>query len=287
MERGGGEGGESSFVLSYQGSSFENIHSACRFLIEICFSPCLLDVLSGNHDWYGNVSAQIAYSAHSKRWNYPDYWYSVKETYQGKDGADYTFELLMIDTVIGVGQVDDHDDPHGKISGKNQVVSEDVQAEQTAWLSATLAASTADVLWVAGHYPVWSACSHGPTAQLVSDLLPLLETYGAHYMSGHDHCEEWISDNGIEYILTGNGDNCCYDATEVDAIPENSLKFITANNMNSTKGMTGGFASFKIDEAGTVVTFHDQNGSELFTTPTIAPRSAAKKDAALKQRTAA
>ena len=106
-------------------------------------------------------------------------------------------------------------------------------------------------------------------------------------MSGHDHCEEWISHEGIEYILTGNGDNCCYDATEVDAVPKDSLKFIAANNMNTTEGMTGGFASFQINEAGTVVNFHNQNGTVLFTTPTIPPRTAAMKDAARAAQTSA
>ena len=248
----------------------------------LSFVFCLADVLSGNHDWKGNVSAQIAYSAQSKRWTYPNYWYNIKETYQGNDGEDYTFELIMIDTVIGVGQVDDHDDPNGQISGKNQVVPQAMVKEQTEWLSATLAASTADVLWVAGHYPVWSACSHGPTFLLVEDLMPRLQQYGAHYMSGHDHCEEYISHNGIEYILTGNGDNCCYDATKVDAVPKGSLKYITSNNFNATEGMTGGFTSFKVDETGTVVNFHDQNGTVLFTTPTIPPRTAAMKATAQK-----
>ena len=106
-------------------------------------------------------------------------------------------------------------------------------------------------------------------------------------MSGHDHCEEWISDNGVEYILTGNGDNCCYDASNVDKIPEGSLKYITSANLNATEGMTVGFTSWKVTAAGTVVTFHDQNGSLLFTTPAIPPRPAAIKDAARKRLNAA
>ena len=238
------------------------------------------DVLSGNHDWNGNVSAQIAYSALSARWTYPDYWYNIQESFEAPNGLVYTFELVMIDTVIGVGQVDDHDDPNSQVSGATQVVPLHLKDEQSAWLADTLSKSTADVLWVAGHYPVWSACSHGPTAQLVADLKPLLEAYGANYMSGHDHCEEWISDNGVEYILTGNGDNCCYAATNVDKIPEGSLKYITSSTMNATAGMTGGFTSWKVNEDGTTVTFHDQTGIELFSTPPFPLRSAAHKEAA-------
>jgi len=35
--------------------------------------------------------------------------------------------------------------------------------------------SKADYLFVAGHYPVYSACSHGNTDYLVDNLKPLLE----------------------------------------------------------------------------------------------------------------
>lgn len=241
-------------------------------------------VLSGNHDWNGNVSAQIEYSALSTRWNYPNYWHDFEETFTGSDGEEYTFQLVMIDTVIGVGQVDDHDDPNSGISGKNQVVPQSVKDEQTAWISETLANSTADFLWVAGHYPVWSACSHGPTPQLVMDLLPLLQQFGAHYMSGHDHCEEWISDSGVEYILTGNGDNCCYQASKVASIPANSLKYVADSLINATEGMTGGFTSFNVDNVGTTVTFRNQDGAALFTTPPFPARSVAIKDAARQRQ---
>merc|ERR1711998_85631 len=65
---------------------------------------------------------------------------------------------------------------------------------QYEWLEATLAASTADFVFVSGHYPVWSVCEHGPTSSLVSTLKPLMEKYNVSaYFAGHDHCEDTLT----------------------------------------------------------------------------------------------
>lgn len=67
---------------------------------------------------------------------------------------------------------------------------------QWAWLESELKASTADYIMVGGHYPVYSVCEHGNTDTLVVNLKPLLVQYGAHYMSGHDHCMEHFVEPG-------------------------------------------------------------------------------------------
>lgn len=70
------------------------------------------------------------------------------------------------------------------------------------WLEDQMKASTAMYLLVGGHYPVYSLCEHGNTATLVTNLKPLLETYGGHFMSGHDHCMEHIQETSK--YLTSN-----------------------------------------------------------------------------------
>lgn len=156
--------------------------------------------IAGNHDHGGNVTAQIAYTADSKRWEYPDQWYSQKFDVTG---TDKKFEMLLFDTVIGLGNTDDNEEEWAQPPGP---ADEALANEQWAWLQAKLAASTADYLWVGGHYPVWSICNHGPTSQLVSLLKPKLETFGAHYMCGHDHCLGHIDEGtGVQYIVTGAG----------------------------------------------------------------------------------
>ena len=56
-----------------------------------------------SHDWKGNVSAQIEHSRLSKRWNYPDYFYTVNATLSsGTPGSqkEYSVEIIMVDTVV-------------------------------------------------------------------------------------------------------------------------------------------------------------------------------------------
>jgi len=71
----------------------------------------------------------------------------------------------------------------------------DLQAaqDQWDWAKTTMAASTAEYLVVAAHYPVWSIAEHGPTAALVDKLMPLLQEYEATaYLCGHDHSAQHI-----------------------------------------------------------------------------------------------
>lgn len=48
--------------------------------------------------------------------------------------------------------------------------------------------SRSKYILVAGHYPIYSACSHGTTKCLERDLVPLLHKYRVNaYLAGHDH----------------------------------------------------------------------------------------------------
>merc|ERR1719183_1861533 len=94
---------------SVDSSRFENT-------FEQCFSGSNLQasngftfhVVAGNHDHRGNVQAQIDYSSHSERWNFPSQYYSFSKT--APDGA--TVDFVMIDTVeiSGNSQSDANDE---------------------------------------------------------------------------------------------------------------------------------------------------------------------------------
>ena len=256
--------------------TFENVYTGSS--LDIPFY-----MIAGNHDHKGNVTAQIAYSADSTRWNYPTPYYAIGPVnFTTSSGKAASFQMFMIDTVVWSGNSDDFDahDPAGHRGNGRRSKFDALPGTapghagladaQTAWLKAQLAASTATHLWVGGHYPVYSAGSHGPTANLILELLPLLKEHGAHYVCGHDHMLEHISHAGVEHILTGAGDNCCYKQEASLLLPLGSLKFITSDKAKSA--IEGGFVSFSLDDE-TTVTYYDQDGKVIYTTPGIAPRA--------------
>lgn len=146
--------------------------------------------------------------------------------------------------------------------------------------------------YVHGNAQVYSVCEHGPTASLVSSLKPLLTTYQGHYMAGHDHCMEHIVEVGqsVNYFVTGMGEECCYSNSNFKKNPTgtvdkqkmdvmfnslctiDSVQWYVASN-NAPKGVDGGFSSFSITRTSMVVTYYDQAGNVLYTTPAISPRN--------------
>ena len=222
------------------------------------------------------MSAQIAYTQLSSRWYYPDWYYSWSRTYTNSStGEKVTVEVLMIDTVILLAAFETNDTVVGP-----------PPEQQWEWLNKSMAASTADYLWVGGHFPVWSGCSHGPTPELVERLRPLLTLHQAHYMSGHDHCSSFHDEgHGPVYVVAGNGDNCCYQSKNAEKLPPNTTKFAywtgecpvgathcprPDQNENRTA-----FAAFHFGVEGMAVQYVDSAGLVLYTSPALPRRAKA------------
>lgn len=109
-------------------------------------------------------------------------------------------------------------------------------AERGAGFTSTgrINSSTADYLWVGGHYPVWSIATHGPSSELVKKLRPLLHKYDGHYFNGHDHDLEHIRENGsaVNYVTTGSGMACCYPDNNLNKVPAGSVRFAMVGQVN-------------------------------------------------------
>lgn len=118
---------------------------------------------AGNHDHLGNVTAQIEYSLIADNWNFPSLYYS--ESFSSLDG-NVTLDVIMIDTTTYTG-----------VNTGDVYPTTVADTAQQEWIEAQLSASTADYVIVAGHYPIYDACSHGNTETLIVNLLPLLNEY--------------------------------------------------------------------------------------------------------------
>ena len=168
-----------------------------------------------------------------------------------------------------------------------------VQAKKSyTWIEDVLSKSNADFVLVAGHYPIYSACAHGNTEELVKNLDPLLKKYDVTaYLSGHEHCQFHYVYEGMNYILTGTGGECCYGARNTKFLPKGGeMKYILAgpeSGPESTKwsfdvGADGGFASFEVSKERMRVKLHKEDGGVLYES-VLLPRTYRLRRSGFKQ----
>ena len=214
--------------------------------------------LAGNHDALGNITAELFYSNHSKRWRYPYYYYTLqyslipyntttyiwKEVDKRPSNALLHVSFMMLDATLWYGIYP---------------VEPEIGIEEWVWISTTLPmlAEVSDFLFVASHYPLYSACAHGNTDYMITNLLPLLDYYNiTAYLSGHDHCQEYLTlplpskpEVLLPLIVTGTGDGCCYGASNVDYIAPAILEFLQAGESQyNPTNETGGFIKLMINK---------------------------------------
>jgi 3',5'-cyclic AMP phosphodiesterase CpdA len=82
-----------------------------------------------------------------------------------------------------------------------------VDAAQTEWLEATLAAPGPSLRLVFFHHPAYSCGFNGATPEILEQWVPVLERHAvAAVFSGHDHYyERFRSPGGVSYVVTGGG----------------------------------------------------------------------------------
>ena len=229
--------------------------------------------IAGNHDYCGDIAKQIKLSEEIERWNFPDYNHRVvREFSVDENSPSVKIEIVMIDTIQLAGtnpcgeflSGEYFKPPPGPVNDEASLL----QAQATLrWIEKALEGSDADYLLVAGHYGIYSACSHGNNPELVQHLDPLLRKHGATaYLSGHDHCQFHFAHKDMNYILSGAGDGCCYGSKNEKHLPKGGeLKYILADthNYSGSSGVKGGFLSFDVGPKEMVVSIHRENGDTL------------------------
>jgi len=171
-------------------TSFEDVYTA-----ESLFVPWY--AVLGNHDYYGNVQAQIDYSEVSDRWNMPARYFAVDIPIDNETSA----KLIFIDTNVLL-------EKYRKNIKRYPDILDVWPYTELQWLDSTLTASDAEWNIVTGHHPVYSAgAKHGDTGELIANVKPLLEKHGVQvYFSGHDHNLQHLHDDGpVHYVVSGAG----------------------------------------------------------------------------------
>lgn len=225
----------------------------------------------GNHDYYGNPDAQIAYYKNHRdnRWYMPDHNYSVVYNLPTDNPeVNATLELVCIDTAL----ISIEENPVTSPGGE-KYVSPERTAEYLKAVEQMLSRSTATWLIVAGHYTIYSVADHGNNDVLIDKLVPLLRKYNVQaYFNGHDHVLQHIESDGISYFTSGHG-------THRDNFPAGSYAARLAEHLSAINspvfkfGSNGpGFATAKATAQEMKIQFIDRFGGVLYATQLSNPR---------------
>lgn len=176
-------------------SSFESIYTH-HLLHEPWF------VALGNHDYEGNVQAQIDYSNVSRRWEMPNRYF---ERLIEIDNDQY-LQLLVIDTNPMVSK-------YLKEPEKYLGINDQSTQEQLKWIEDKLSTTNPKIVWriVVGHHPLYSG-GRRKTAKETQEIQHLLEpVFEKHkvdaYICGHEHDLQIIKRNNKPFtqFLSGAG----------------------------------------------------------------------------------
>ena len=136
----------------------------------------------GNHDYLGNVPAQIEYSKVNPLWNFPDFFYNFQ-----MNAGEASIEFFMLDTNLLV---------------------EGNDINMLVWLEQSLEASTAFWKIVVGHHMIRSYGVYGDQRFMINKVKPILDHYKVDmYLSGHDHDLQLIKhpDDTFHQAISGAG----------------------------------------------------------------------------------
>ena len=185
-----GKGVSSSTDPLWQ-ENFEKVYSVKSLMI-----PWYITL--GNHDYEGNVDAELVYGMTSKRWIEPARYYSF--TKKLRNSACVLFVILDSSPFVDE-YLNQKDDGH-HVAGQKTAV-------QWHWCDSVLSTSTASWKFVFFHHPAYSASSkHGSTLEIQRAFVPMFEKYHVNAcFSGHDHdLQHSRPENAtVEYFGCGGG----------------------------------------------------------------------------------
>ncbi|MDX1545748.1 MAG: tartrate-resistant acid phosphatase type 5 family protein [Rhodothermales bacterium] len=197
----------------------------------------------GNHDYKGDVEAQLRYDGLSERWELPARYYTRVEPIDDTTSV----RLLFIDT-LPIYRL-----RYDRIRGQRPQEHRAAAYEQLRWIDSTLTASTSQWTVVVGHHPIFSGGFHGENEILRDWLLPILRKHEVDaYIAGHDHHLEYLYDGqGMHHFVSGGGSR---------------LRRVKSHRYTQFAQTRPGFLSVAISPLQMLAQFVDHQGNILFGT---------------------
>ncbi len=170
-------------------SSYENIYSGANLFVNWY-------ITLGNHDYMGNVQAEVDYTNKSRRWNMPSRYYTFTKHLEDGSGD---IQFFVIDTSPLIRKYHHEEKYHN-------VIGQDTTA-QMQWLEHQLSASKARWKIVVGHHPVYSSIGTDVPSYFKDRFTRLFTKYHVDvYFCGHEHNMEYLNPGGYtKYFISGAG----------------------------------------------------------------------------------
>lgn len=170
-------------------SSYENIYSGANLFVNWY-------ITLGNHDYMGNVQAEVDYTNKSRRWNMPARYYTF--TKHLEDGSG-TIQFFVIDTSPLIRKYH-HEEKYRNVIGQDTTA-------QMKWLEHQLSISKARWKIVVGHHPVYSSIGTDVPSYFRDRFTRLFTKYHVDvYFCGHEHNMEYLNPGGYtKYFISGAG----------------------------------------------------------------------------------
>jgi tartrate-resistant acid phosphatase type 5 len=153
----------------------------------------------GNHDYRGDVQAQIAYTRRSDRWRMPSRYFARRFRTLGVSAT-----VAFLDTTPQIRRYH----PGGEEYAPG-VIGQNAEA-QLRWLDAVLGRCDTDWKIVVGHHPLMPGTRPASADEhFRARLAPLLEKHGVQvYISGHENGLMHREQNGRHHVVSGAGSKC-------------------------------------------------------------------------------
>lgn len=206
-------------------------------------------VALGNHDYRGNIQAEIDYSKMSRRWHMPSTYFS--KTFQLKNGSKVL--MVVMDTSPFI------DSYYEKGSDMYENITAQDTLAQRKWIEKELATTDETIKWkiVVGHHPLYSGGKRKNSADTKSfetKFANLFDKYKVDaYFCGHEHdlqiirpqgryTTQFLSGAACEVRPSGNREGTLFVAQEA------------------------GFMTFSLTSSNLLAQVVDAKGKIIFTT---------------------